>query len=206
MAKTSPKAKRTPPVCLSDHRQLRGATSRARRRLPSGPQIRPKPPETVGKSALPLLHSQPMDRDRLRSQSSQMILHLKAGSLELYFPFRLIQSERLHLRRSRVVRIVGSSRSGFCRGCVQRAALRAPPPSGRTLSLRSSLRAFQVSDSSRQGKLGSPSGKLPRSPWEWVAPAHPPGKHVPHPAGNPSTQELQNVQSHTSHRPHRSQR
>ena len=65
--------------------------------------------------------------------------------------------------------------------CVQRAALKAPTPGGRTLSFQRFVRPFRCGLLPR-GKLGSPSTNLFHSPWEWVATAHPPGKHVPHPA------------------------
>ncbi len=64
--------------------------------------------------------------------------------------------------------------------CVQRAALKAPTPGGRTLSLQRFV-PFRCGLLPR-GKLVSPSTNLFHSPWEWAATAHPPGKHVPHPA------------------------
>ena len=68
---------------------------------------------------------------------------------------------------------------------VQRAALTTPPPFGRTLSCQRFAPRLSGVDSSPE----TSSGPLPRivsqSPWEWVASAHPPGKHVPHPADKP---------------------
>jgi hypothetical protein len=59
--------------------------------------------------------------------------------------------------------------------CVQRAALKAPPPFGRTLSFQNPLRASARCGLLAPGKLGSLSADSVQSPWEWVATAHPPG-------------------------------
>jgi single-strand DNA-binding protein len=40
-----------------------------------------------------------------------------------------------------------------------------------------------------QNKFGSPSADSVQSPWEWVATAHPPGKHVPQIADKPKETE-----------------
>jgi len=53
----------------------------------------------------------------------------------------------------------------------------------RTHALPPEILVFQMWTPPR-GKLWSPSTNLFHSPWEWAATAHPPGKHVPHPATN----------------------
>src|SRR5271154_2862806 len=92
--------------------------------------------------------------------------------------------------------------------CIQRAALKAPPPFGRTLSFPKSATRL----SARCGLLphsesGSPSADSVQSPWEWVATAHPPGKHVPHPADkSEETEAKHHVQQSHPHRPPRTER
>ena len=73
--------------------------------------------------------------------------------------------------------------------CVQRAALKAPPPSGRTLSFPKSATRLCRCGLLPPGKLWSPSADSIQSPREWVAPAHPPGKHVPQTADKPKETE-----------------
>src|SRR5258708_17626721 len=63
--------------------------------------------------------------------------------------------------------------------CVQRAALKTPPPFGRTLSFPTSAARLCSCGLLAPGKLGSLSADSVQSPWERVATAHPPGKHVP---------------------------
>jgi hypothetical protein len=68
--------------------------------------------------------------------------------------------------------------------CVQRAALKTPPPFGRTLSFpESAARLSRGADSYPHSKSGSPSADSVQSPREWVATAHPLGKRVPQTAG-----------------------
>src|SRR5713101_6858680 len=73
--------------------------------------------------------------------------------------------------------------------CVQRAALKSPPPFGRTLSFPKSATCLHEVRTPSPGKLGSPSADFLQSPWEWVATAHPPGKHVPQTADKPKETE-----------------
>jgi single-strand DNA-binding protein len=73
--------------------------------------------------------------------------------------------------------------------CVQRAALKTLPPFGRTLSFQNPLRASARCGLFAPGKLGSLSADSIQSPWEWVATAHPPGKHVPQTADKPKETE-----------------
>jgi hypothetical protein len=70
----------------------------------------------------------------------------------------------------------GGSRPVCLSICVQRAALKTPPPFGRTLSFQeSAARLYEVrTPAPRQAVV--PSIQSPR---EWVATAHPLGKHVP---------------------------
>ena len=75
--------------------------------------------------------------------------------------------------------------------CVQRAALKTPPPFGRTLSFpESAARLCKRCGLLPPGKLGSPSADSIQSPREWVATAHPLGKHVPQTADKPKETEL----------------
>ena len=75
--------------------------------------------------------------------------------------------------------------------CVQRAALKTPPPFGRTLSFpESAARLSRGADSYPHSKSGSPSADSVQSPREWVATAHPLGKHVPQTADKPKETEL----------------
>ena len=53
--------------------------------------------------------------------------------------------------------------------CVQRAALRTPPPFGRTLSFPKSATRLYMCGLLAPGKLGSLSADPIQSPWEWVA-------------------------------------
>ena len=74
--------------------------------------------------------------------------------------------------------------------CVQRAALKTPPPFGRTLSFpESAARLARGADSCPQASCGSPSADSIQSPREWVATAHPLGKHVPQTADKPKETE-----------------
>ena len=73
--------------------------------------------------------------------------------------------------------------------CVQRAALKTPPPFGRTLSFPESATRLYRCGLLAPGKLGSLSADSVQSPREWVATAHPLGKHVPHPADKPEETE-----------------
>src|ERR1700733_5107894 len=73
-----------------------------------------------------------------------------------------------------------------------RSACRAQcTPALRTHALLSKIRYAPLK---RCGLLphsqsGSPSADSVQSPWEWVATAHPLGKHVPHPADKPKETE-----------------
>src|SRR5271170_7191864 len=75
--------------------------------------------------------------------------------------------------------------------CLRSACRAQNTPALRTHALLPDIRyrAFQCGLLPR-GKLGSPSTNLFHSPWEGVAPAHPPGKHVPHPADKSQQTEL----------------
>jgi hypothetical protein len=82
---------------------------------------------------------------------------------------------------------------GFLPGClsvcVQRVALRTPTPFERTLSLpKSASRLFEVrTPAPRQAWV--PSTDSIQSPKQWVAMAHPLGKHVPQTADKPEKTE-----------------
>ena len=70
--------------------------------------------------------------------------------------------------------------------CVQRAALKTPPPSGRTLSFPEPAGApLKRCGLLPPGKLWSPSAGSVHSPREGVATAHPSGKHVTQTADKP---------------------
>src|SRR5580704_4613366 len=56
------------------------------------------------------------------------------------------------------------------------------------------------------GKLWSPSKDFVKSPWEWVATAHPSGKRVPQTADKPKETEPTHVQQSHPHRPPRTER
>jgi len=74
--------------------------------------------------------------------------------------------------------------------CVQRAALKTPPPFGRTLSFpESAFAPLKRCGLLPPGKLWSPSADSVQSPREWVATAHPLGKHVPQTADKPKETE-----------------
>ena len=73
--------------------------------------------------------------------------------------------------------------------CVQRAALKAPPPFGRTLSFPESAARLCKVRTLPQNEFGSPSADSIQSPREWVATAHPLGKHVPQTADKPKETE-----------------
>src|SRR3981189_437993 len=73
--------------------------------------------------------------------------------------------------------------------CVQRAALKTPPPFGRTLSFRIRCAPLKRCGLLPPGKLWSPSADSIQSPREWVATAHPLGKHVPQTADKPKEME-----------------
>jgi hypothetical protein len=53
------------------------------------------------------------------------------------------------------------------------------PPSDARSPFRNPLCASQEVRTPSPGELWSPSADPVQSPWEWVAMAHPPGKHVP---------------------------
>src|SRR3981189_3390576 len=91
--------------------------------------------------------------------------------------------------------------------CVQRAALKTPPPFGRTLSFRIRCAPLKRCGLLPPGKLWSPSADSIQSPREWVATAHPLGKHVPQTADKPKETELKHhVQQSHPHRPPRTER
>jgi single-strand DNA-binding protein len=75
--------------------------------------------------------------------------------------------------------------------CLRSACRAQNTPALRTHALLPDIRSapFRCGLLPRD-KLGSPSTNLFHSPWEGVAPAHPPGKHVPHPADKPQKTEL----------------
>src|SRR5260370_40749809 len=73
--------------------------------------------------------------------------------------------------------------------CVQRAALKTPPPFGRTLSFPESAARLCRCGLLAPDKLGSLSADSVQSPREWVATAHPLGKHVPQTADKPKETE-----------------
>jgi hypothetical protein len=70
--------------------------------------------------------------------------------------------------------------------CLRSACRAKNTPALRTYALLPKIRSapFRCGLLPR-GKLGSPSQKSFQSPREWVASAHPSGKHVPHPADKP---------------------
>ena len=85
----------------------------------------------------------------------------------------------------------GGSRPVCLSVCVQRAALRTPPPFGRTLSFpKSATRLCEVRTPVPIASLGPLSADSLLSPREWVATAHPLGKHVPQTADKPKETEL----------------
>jgi hypothetical protein len=95
------------------------------------------------------------------------------------------------LQSTRISGIVGQASfiSVCLSGCVQRAALRTPPPFGRTLSLQTfAPRLSGMNSSPRQARVSLHESDPVVS--GWVASAHPPGKHVPHPANKPQQTEL----------------
>ena len=64
-----------------------------------------------------------------------------------------------------------------------------PRPSDARSPFRNPVCAFEGCGLLPPGKLWSPSADFVQSPREWVATAHPPGKHVPHPADKPKETE-----------------
>jgi len=73
--------------------------------------------------------------------------------------------------------------------CVQRAALKTPPPFGRTLSFPESATRLCRVRTPCPRQAGVPFRRFYPVAWEWVAPAHPPGKHVPQTADKPKEME-----------------
>src|SRR5580704_8628968 len=96
-----------------------------------------------------------------------------------------------------------------CLSCLRSACRAQNTPALRTHALLPQIRCAPLKRCGLlpPGKLGSPSADSIQSPWEWVATAHPPGKHVPQTADKPKETELNNhVQQSHPHRPPRTER
>ena len=120
------------------------------------------------------------------------MLHLPLSFFPPDCGMTLLVSELAFATRAMREAVEQSSSLPVCLSiCVQRAALKTPPPFGRTLSFQdSATRLSRGADSCPHSKSGSPSADSIQSPREWVATAHPPGKHVPQTADKPKETEL----------------
>ena len=121
-------------------------------------------------------------------------------------PNRLILFVQLHHHAADSFQLSAAPDRVFYRGCVQRAELRAPPPGGRALSLRSSLAPFKFRTPPAKASLGPlPQNFLGRlgsgsRRHTLRASMYRTQREIP------QQRSYTNVQSHTSHRPHRSRR
>ena len=76
--------------------------------------------------------------------------------------------------------------------CLRSACRAQSTPALRTHALLPKIRFAPLNGCGlpTPGKLWSPSADSVQSPWEWVATAHPPGKHVPQTADKPTIPDV----------------